>query len=138
MDNYDDHITISKYIEEQQQQKHNSKTVILSQKELESTKFFSLHDTSSNRTLWQGYSDEENETTKRYLIGMLPSAFKNELTTTSKQHAQYDHFSLVFVSYKNEIPAVVNTDEETGTTSERSFKVPGHMTMEKIVAYLYN
>ena len=33
---------------------------------------------------------------------------------------------------------MVNTDEETGTTSERSFKVPGHMTMEKIVGYLYN
>ena len=33
---------------------------------------------------------------------------------------------------------MVNTDEETGLTSERSFKVPSHMTMEKIIAYLYN
>ena len=68
---------------------------------------------------------------------MLPYPFKQELTTTSKPHAQYEHFSVVFVSYNDEIPAVVNKDEENGTISERSFKVPGYMTIDKIVAYLY-
>ena len=53
---------------------------------------------------------------------MLPYPFKQELTTTSKPHAQYEHFSVVFVSYNDEIPAVVNKDEENGTISERSFK----------------
>ena len=73
----------------------------------------------------------------KHLIGMLPLSFKQELTETVKPHLQYEYFSVIFIPHNNEFPPVVNKDEATGAISERSFKVPGHMSIDKIIGYLY-
>lgn len=135
--NYQDHLAITKYVEEESQLLQTSKAIVLSQKDLQSQKFFSMHDTSTNRTLWSGYSGSDNDASMKHLINLLPLPFKQELTESVKPYLQFEYFSVIFISYKNEIPPVVNKDEATGTISERSFKVPSHMSIEKIVAYLF-